>query len=748
MATTLTDKQPGVRVIVRERPFLDSEKDSNSNPRSCVSSEYLSTNEVSVLLKDLLTSRKECYKVDSFYGQQDENVSQIFSEEISPLLQWIFQGSNATVFAYGATGSGKTFTMQGTDELPGLMTLSMSSVLSLCEISGCSAEISYYEVYMDRCYDLLEPKTKEISVLDDKDGKVQLRGLSTVPIRSMVEFHEVLSSGIQRRKVTHTGLNDVSSRSHGVLVIVVTKTCTNGDDSTFVTTGKLNLIDLAGNEDNRRSCNDGIRIQESAKISQSLFALSNVIYALNNNKPRVPYRESKLTRILQDSLGGTSRSLMVACLNPGEYQESVYTVSLAARSRQFCNYASAVQNPETPKVKVDMEEKLRAWLDSKGKTKSTKRIAGLASPCASKTPIPMSSVKKRNLFQNSGKAACATYGRSISKPKERRMLNFEATTVSSVSADGLKISGSESQMDLVVDRNCVDYRLKSIDKTTNELGEDDKKIDICNGCTDVLESQACITDKFLEDSVKAPEDPNENVMVVSLANGNGSKIAERGSHKDLGESLNSVDDHLESFNKTGTNVWEEDGKETDTHNGCTNVLEPGACIIGKSLEEKMRRISVNTSETPLNSERVQTVTGSVRKALSPINSNVHMKQLEDLPPKVPSCLFVVEPSTPRAPSVLSHHIDETTESCTPLDRFCARSSNLKTTLVEEYISFLNAASKEQLLGFKGIGLKRAEYIIELREASPIKSLSDLENIGLSSKQVNDIFRRTARGIFD
>ncbi|KAI3981301.1 hypothetical protein MKX01_004565 [Papaver californicum] len=692
-------KQQGVRVIVRERPFLDSERDSNSNPRSCISSEVLSTDEVSVLLKDLQTSRKECYKVDSFYGKQDDNVSQIFNEEISPLLQWIFQGSNAAVFAYGATGSGKTYTMQGTDQVPGLMTLSMSSVLSMCEISGCSAEISYYEVYMDRCYDLLEQKTKEISVLDDKDGEVQLRGLSTVPIRSMVEFHEVLSSVIQRRKVAHTGLNDVSSRSHGVLVIVVAKTCRNGDDSTSITTGKLNLIDLAGNEDNRRSCNEGIRIQESGKISQSLFALSNVIYALNNNKPRVPYRESKLTRILQDSLGGTSRSLMVACLNPGEYQESVYTVSLAARSRHFCNYVSSVQNPETPKVKVDMEEKLRAWLESKGKTKSTKRIAGLASPCASKTPIHMSSLKKRNLFQNSGKAACATYGRSVSKAKERRMLNFEATAVSLVN------------------------------ETANESGEDDKKTD--NGCTDVLLSQACITDKFLEVSVKALEDPNENFMVVSLANGDGSKIAERGSHKDLVESLNSVEDHLEPFNKTGTNEWEEDGKETDTN----EWEEDGkACILDKSLEEKMRTISVNKSESPLNSERVKTVTGSVRKALSPINSNVNMN-LEDLPPKVSSCLFAVEQSTPRAPSILSHRIDEPTESRTPLDRFCARSSNLKTTLLEEYIAFLNAASKEQLLGLKGIGLKRAEYIIELREASPIKSLSDLENIGLSSKQV-------------
>ncbi|KAL3753795.1 hypothetical protein ACJRO7_001092 [Eucalyptus globulus] len=415
-----------VRVVVRVRPFLPREAAATEGePVPCASvldraGGSLPHGEVTVHLRDQATSRNERYKLDSFFGQEDDNVREIFDREVKPLIAGVFRGCNATVFAYGATGSGKTYTMQGTNELPGLMLLAMSTILSMCETAGSTAEISYYEVYMERCYDLLQEKPKEIVILDDKDGQIHLKGLSRVHVQSMSEFNEVFASGIQKRKVAHTGLNDISSRSHGALVIAVTTPC--GDDSDTVVTGKLNLIDLAGNEDNRRTCNEGIRMQESSKINQSLFALSNVIYALNNNKPRVPYRESKLTRILQDSLGGTSSAIMVACLNPGEYQESVHTVSLAARSRHITNFIPSAQKQETPKLKVDMEAKLRAWLESRGKTKSASRVGALKTPVSVKrTAEHQTSVKTkvssrqdtsvsrrillvscRNLFDNGG----------------------------------------------------------------------------------------------------------------------------------------------------------------------------------------------------------------------------------------------------------------------------------------------------------------------------------------------------------
>ncbi|KAL5229738.1 hypothetical protein ABZP36_028514 [Zizania latifolia] len=575
-----TSSQP-VRVVLRVRPFLPSEVSSAAAP--CVGLLVSHPGgEVTVQLKDQHTSRNECYKLDSFFGQETR-VCEIFDQEVSTVIPGIFEGANATVFAYGATGSGKTYTMQGTEDLPGLIPLAVSTVLALCTGTRCSVEISYYEVYMERCYDLLEPKAREIVVLDDKDGNLQLKGLAWVPVRSMEEFHEICSIGVQRRKVAHTGLNDASSRSHAVLSIRVST-----DD---VVKGKLNLIDLAGNEDNRRTCNEGIRLQESAKINQSLFALSNVISALNKKETRIPYRESKLTRILQDSLGGNSRTVMIACLNPVEYQEAVHTVSLAARSRHIVNYMGSASKQETPKDKVDMEAKLRAWLESKGKTKSIQRMDGLLSPNASKTHLSMSHMKK---------------------------------------SASVRVSG----------------RAKAMDQDGGKI----KK---------VLFASA--------DSI-----PAENLYRV------------------------------------GTQ---------DEVNTTKKVVIP--------------------SLIPFKEDKAGY---SLRRALSPISSNMApQKQTAD----DDNCSFLMEPKTPMGPCNTVK-----VPVATPLDKFIALGSSLKESLIQQYLDFLNVANKEELQQLKGIGERRAEYILELREDSrrPFKSLSDLGSIGLSSKQVGNLLPLFSIGV--
>ncbi|OAE28150.1 hypothetical protein AXG93_638s1390 [Marchantia polymorpha subsp. ruderalis] len=353
-----------VRVVARVRPFLAEEIQVSGNPGHDCTSISKGTEEDSLTISTETASRCEEYKVDACYGEATDN-AEVFANEVQPILQCLFEGRNATVFAYGATGSGKTHTMQGTETDPGLMYRAVKSIFKSATDHGCTVAISYYEVYMDRCYDLLETKN-EVPVLEDHSGNIQFRGLAKIEIKSVEEFQALLAEGCARRRMGSTVLNDVSSRSHGVLAVTVTS---RDATSHVLREAKLNLIDLAGNEDNRKTGSDGLRLAESSQINQSLFALSNVINALNANDARVPYRDSKLTRILRDSLGGTSRSVMVACLNPGSYSEAAKTLSLAARSRQVVNHTEGVrQGDEFSKEKSDMAAKLMAWKESKTKT--------------------------------------------------------------------------------------------------------------------------------------------------------------------------------------------------------------------------------------------------------------------------------------------------------------------------------------------------------------------------------------------
>ncbi|CAH9074432.1 unnamed protein product [Cuscuta europaea] len=610
-----------VKVIVRVRPFLFEEISARngSPPVSCVSilhSGFETSDEVTVYLKDNETSRNEYYKLDDFFGHEVNNVSQIFHKEVSPLISGIFRGYNATVFAYGASGSGKTYTMQGSAETPGLIPLSMSSILSICQSTGTTVSISYYEIYMDKCYDLLELKNKEIAVLDDKDGNVHLKGLAEVEVNSMAGFNDIFLAAIQRRKVAHTSVNDLSSRSHAVLVISVYTPC--HEKSGNVIAGKINLIDLAGNEDNRRTCNEGVRLHESAKINMSLFALSNVIYALNNNQMRVPFRDSKLTRVLQDSLGGTSPVLVVTCLNPGEYEESLHTVSLAARSRHISNSLTSSRN-ETPKVKVDMEAKLHAWLESKGKKKSAQKSKVFESPL---TPNSLRSLKWADAYPSSSKAKL----------------------FSNHGASRLK-------------RGAHEFACRSL---------------------------FCCGNRF----ISAIEAPN-------LVDGRGN------TEKKL-----------------------EDSEERD-----------------QNYDQVVRGMDNAHAETvnPLRSspsfKKIIAFQSPLMNPLFPINTNINIESAS----ANKGCVFL---------SDSENNVDNTCQVLgTPLEKFNAQSLNLKSSLAEEYIEFLNKANREELMEIRGIGEKFADYIIQLRQDNPLKSLNDLEKLGLSSKQVQNLFSKAAKVLF-
>ena len=275
-------------------------------------------------------------RLDRVFGEKSRNAD-IFGE-VSQTVDRAIVGHNNVIFAYGVTGSGKTHTMTGSREDPGVIPRVMGRLFERLEkLSGqqeASVEVSYLEIYNEKVFDLLETKEADLPIREDLTRAIFVPGLAQRVVRSPAEFQAVYEQGCANRRSAPTALNASSSRSHAVLSVTVR--C-RGERT--ATAGKLHLCDLAGSEDNRQTGNQGLRLQESSSINTSLFTLGLVVEALRTGRGRVPYRDSKLTRFLQDSLGGSSFGLMIANVAPGPKMaaDTQRTLAFAAKSREVVN---------------------------------------------------------------------------------------------------------------------------------------------------------------------------------------------------------------------------------------------------------------------------------------------------------------------------------------------------------------------------------------------------------------------------
>ncbi|KAJ3558283.1 hypothetical protein NM688_g1017 [Phlebia brevispora] len=285
-----------------------------------------------------------------FTSCYDQSASQedIFEKDVRPLIDIVYSGVvsgmhilTVTVFAYGVTSSGKTHTMQGTKSQPGIIP---RAVEALFERQSClqryqaSLAVSYMEIYKDEVYDLLVTRDNapKLPVRENDAGQVFVANLSSIPIESVAEFDRLYARAMKSRSVASTNLNRASSRSHAILTVVVTLT-DPAENKTL--SGKLNLVDLAGSENNKMTGNDPSRMAESAAINKSLSVLGQVVHALNQGASRIPYRNSKLTRLLQDALGGSSIGLLICNLAPGIKfrQDTLNTLNFAVRTKNIEN---------------------------------------------------------------------------------------------------------------------------------------------------------------------------------------------------------------------------------------------------------------------------------------------------------------------------------------------------------------------------------------------------------------------------
>lgn len=304
-----------IKVVARFRPLNRSEKSSGYQ-------EIVSFPPGS---KDSVNIRGKVYLFDRVFGPQATQAT-VYEEAAKPIVKDVLSGYNGTIFAYGQTSSGKTHTMEGTigDEtfegiIPRIVNDIFQYIFTMEEKVEFHIKVSYFEIYMDKIKDLLDISKDNLTVHEDKNRVPFVKGASERFVCNPEEVMSLIEEGKQNRHISVTNMNEHSSRSHSVFLINVKQ---ENEETQKQLTGKLYLVDLAGSEKVSKTGAEGQTLDEAKNINKSLSALGNVISALaEGNKSHIPYRDSKLTRILQESLGGNSRTTIIICGSPASFNE-------------------------------------------------------------------------------------------------------------------------------------------------------------------------------------------------------------------------------------------------------------------------------------------------------------------------------------------------------------------------------------------------------------------------------------------
>ena len=371
-----------VQVVVRCRPLFGKEIAEN---RERIVEMDLSRGQVSLRDPKGGAERPETkhYTFDKIF---DWNCAQkdVYDGAAARIVDASIEGYNGTIFCYGQTGTGKTHTMEGKDDPPserGILPHAFRHVFdAVAETAGPGVEslvrASFLEIYNENVRDLLaKDQTKTCALKETPEKGVYVDGLTTFVVKSAAEMHNILQVGKKNRSVGATLMNADSSRSHSIFTVTVeTSRVRPGDPpgaEPHITVGKLNLVDLAGSERQSKTQASGDRLKEATKINLSLSALGNVISALVDGKSQhIPYRDSKLTRLLQDSLGGNTKTVMIANVGPADYNfdETMSTLRYANRAKNIKNKPKINEDPKDAMLREFQEEiaRLKAQLERGG----------------------------------------------------------------------------------------------------------------------------------------------------------------------------------------------------------------------------------------------------------------------------------------------------------------------------------------------------------------------------------------------
>ncbi|GJS69352.1 kinesin-like protein KIN-4C [Tanacetum coccineum] len=364
------DGSESVRVAVNVRPLV--------TPAGCSDCISVTPGEPQVQIG------AHSFTFDYVYNASSITSSSIFDDCVAPLVDALFHGYNATVLAYGQTGSGKTY-MMGTncngESTNGIIPKVTQKIFRHVEETKGNTEyllrVSFIEIYKEEAFDLLEssntgyskadwngkgtgPSRAPIQIRETANGGISLAGVTEAEVTSQEEMASFLLRGSVCRATRSTNMNSQSSRSHAIFTISMEQKRIAGVTSEYdIISAKLHLVDLAGSEQAKKTGADGTLLREGIHINRGLLALGNVISALGDDKKRkegghVPYRDSKLTRLLQDSLGGNSKTVMIACVSPADTnaEETLNTLKYANRARNIQNKAIVNRDPVTAQMQM------------------------------------------------------------------------------------------------------------------------------------------------------------------------------------------------------------------------------------------------------------------------------------------------------------------------------------------------------------------------------------------------------------
>ncbi|XP_073211762.1 kinesin-like protein KIF3A isoform X3 [Lepidochelys kempii] len=342
-----------VKVVVRCRPFNEREKVMCYKMAVNVD-EMRGT--ITVHKTDSSNEPPKTFTFDTVFGPESKQLD-VYNLTARPIIDSVLEGYNGTIFAYGQTGTGKTFTMEGVravPELRGIIPNSFAHIFGhIAKAEGDTrflVRVSYLEIYNEEVRDLLgKDQTQRLEVKERPDVGVYIKDLSAYVVNNADDMDRIMTLGHKNRSVGATNMNEHSSRSHAIFTITIECSEKGVDGNMHVRMGKLHLVDLAGSERQTKTGATGQRLKEATKINLSLSTLGNVISALVDGKStHVPYRNSKLTRLLQDSLGGNSKTMMCANIGPADYNydETISTLRYANRAKNIKNKARINEDPK------------------------------------------------------------------------------------------------------------------------------------------------------------------------------------------------------------------------------------------------------------------------------------------------------------------------------------------------------------------------------------------------------------------